>query len=314
MPKQNKKKGKKEKEEDFDDMLAEFQAGDLATASNSANSSTTSSSSSGAEVDARASVTLLPSPAAGHNVSEEAIIGACLAGNLAQLRRWRQDGVRVKTAGPLCQGVVDEVSFDVLSFLVKELGADVNQRDKQGFPALATAAYAGRHHFSRYLVEELGADLNIPSTSGQTPLSFAAARGHLPVVRILLQLKADIDRRNNDGATPLMIASFGKHDKIVKWLVKAGADTSASLHRVIGSTAAFASETAGTSAEQTAYLEAKTHCSNVGCTGAGIMKCTGCKQARYCEEACQLAHWKAHKVDCRRWSAELAAEKGHSSK
>jgi ankyrin repeat protein len=195
--------------------------------------------------------------------------------------------------------------------LVKEPGADINQRDEHGFTALAAAAYLGYHDSGRYLVEELGADLNIPSNSGQTPLFFAAAQGHLPIVRILLQLGADIDRRNDDGATPLMIASFAKHDKIVKWLVKAGADTSSSLHRVRGSTAAFASETAGASAEQTAYLEAKTHCSNVGCTGAGIMKCTGCKQARYCGEACQLAHWKAHKADCKRWTAELAAAKSN---
>jgi hypothetical protein len=62
MPKQNKTKGKKEKDEDFDDMLAELQASDLASASNAANSSTTSSSSSGAEADARPSVTLLPGP------------------------------------------------------------------------------------------------------------------------------------------------------------------------------------------------------------------------------------------------------------
>ena len=52
--------------------------------------------------------------------------------------------------------------------------------------------------------------------------------------------------------------------------------------------------------EQIAYLEAKMHCSNPGCSGAGIMKCTGCKQVRYCGEACQLAHWKAHKADCKR--------------
>jgi hypothetical protein len=40
------------------------------------------------------------------------------------------------------------------------------------------------------------------------------------------------------------------------------------------------------------------------------MKCTGCKQARYCAEECQLAHWKAHKADCKRWSAEAKVGKG----
>jgi hypothetical protein len=108
-----------------------------------------------------------------------------------------------------------------------------------------------------------------------------------------------------------MIASHEKHHEIVKWLVKAGADTQTLYHNDPNSTAAALSRTAGASAEQTAYLEAKTHCSNVGYSGAGIMKCTGCKQARYSGEACQLAHWKAHKADCRWWSAEVAAEEIH---
>jgi hypothetical protein len=66
----------------------------------------------------------------------------------------------------------------------------------------------------------------------------------------------------------------------------------------------------GASAEQTAYLEAKTHCSNPGCSGAGIKRIPACKQARYCGEPSQYAHWKAHKADCKRWSAELAAGTG----
>jgi hypothetical protein len=82
----------------------------------------------------------------------------------------------------------------------------------------------------------------------------------------------------------------------VKWLVKEGADLRANAK---WGTAANISKSYGASAEQTAYLEAKTHCSNIGCSGVGLMKCTGCKQARYCGEACQLAHWRAHKAACK---------------
>jgi hypothetical protein len=108
-----------------------------------------------------------------------------------------------------------------------------------------------------------------------------------------------------------MIASAKKHEEVVKWLVKAGADTQSIIG--ITGTAASISKEVGASAEQTAYLEAKMHCSSPGCSGAGVMKCTGCKQTRYCGVTCQLAHWKAHKADCRRWSADLmAASKGMS--
>lgn len=92
MPK-NKKKGKQENDEDFDAMLAEFREGDLATASSAASSPASSvssplasSSSSSRGVYAGPSVWSLPSAAkevACPNVSEDAITGACLAGNLA---------------------------------------------------------------------------------------------------------------------------------------------------------------------------------------------------------------------------------------
>jgi hypothetical protein len=175
---------------------------------------------------------------------------------------------------------------------------------------LTTAAYLGLHHIVRFLVKLLGADIDISENLGQTPLHAASFNGHLVVVRTLLKLGADINQSCYLGATTLMAASAGKHEEVFKWLIKAGANTQALYGNDPNSTAAFISRDVGASAEQTAYLEAKTHCSNSGCSGAGVMKCTGCKQARYCRETCQLAHWKAHKADCRRWSAELAARKG----
>jgi hypothetical protein len=176
---------------------------------------------------------------------------------------------------------------------------------------LAAAAFPGYHEIVLFLVEELGADVDSPDRLGQTPFFLAASMGHLAVVQILLKLGADINQRSNNGSTPLMVASALKHQEVVKWLVKAGADTQTFVDDSTNSTAASLSRDVGASAEQTAYLEAKTHCSNVGCSGAGMMKCTGCKQARYCREACQLVHWKVHKADCRRLSAELAAENGN---
>jgi hypothetical protein len=109
-----------------------------------------------------------------------------------------------------------------------------------------------------------------------------------------------------------MAASSNKHAEVVTWLIKAGADPQTLIVVAPGNTrtAADASRVSSASAEQTAYLVAKTHCSNTGCSGAGIMKCTRCRQARYCGEQCQLAHWKVHKADCKRWSADLKVGKG----
>jgi hypothetical protein len=51
-------------------------------------------------------------------------------------------------------------------------------------------------------------------------------------------------------------------------LTKHGANAKASHDQ--GSTAADFSRQQGASAEQTAYLEARTHCANPGCDGAGF--------------------------------------------
>jgi hypothetical protein len=132
---------------------------------------------------------------------------------------------------------------------------------------------------------------------------------------LVKEFGADINIAAHDGSTPLMSASFSKRTDIVRWLIKEGADTQAVYNlNGITTTATGLSKHVGASAEQTAYLEAKTHCSNPGCSGAGIKRCPACKQARYCGEPCQYAHWKVHKADCKRWSAELKAGKGASGK
>jgi hypothetical protein len=106
-----------------------------------------------------------------------------------------------------------------------------------------------------------------------------------------------------------MIASAHKHANLVVWLVKAGASPQTPLPGISGAVltcnAAEISRGAKATTEQIAYLDAKMHCSSLGCSGAGLMKCTECKQARYCGQQCLVAHWKAHKADCKRWSVEL---------
>jgi ankyrin repeat protein len=204
-----------------------------------------------------------------------------------------------------------------LRCLVEDFGVDVNlvfdHLEEPNLTALKLAAGVGNLAQMRFLVE-LGADVNQEDSEDVNPLLSAAIRGALDVVRLLLKLRTNVDRKNKDGATALMLVSFAKHEDVVKWLVKAGADTQHTM-TILRSihfeevAALSASIAGGASAEQTAYLEAKTHCSSPGCDGAGLKKCPACKQAGYCGKPCQYAHWKAHKADCKRWSAERTASK-----
>jgi hypothetical protein len=198
---------------------------------------------------------------------------------------------------------------------LKMLGDDVNQRGMKFGRTLLFLAVQLNSLVGLDMIRCLITDVNNADDTGATPLFIAAQNGNLPSVRLLVrELKADINK-SRSGITPLMAATAEKHEDVVRWLVKAGADTQISQpvdefdDTDSGLTAACWSKIVhGASAEQTKYLEAKTHCSSTSCSGAGVKKCTGCKQVRYCGEACQLAHWKAHKADCKRWSAEIKAE------
>ena len=52
-------------------------------------------------------------------------------------------------------------------------------------------------------------------------------------------------------------------------------------------------------------------CAAPGCPSThGLRRCGGCGTVRYCSEACSRAHWREHKVACRRLQAEQAAAAG----
>jgi hypothetical protein len=141
---------------------------------------------------------------------------------------------------------------------------------------LYIAAEHGHLSVVQCLVKELGVDVNQATNQGCTPLYIAAEYGHFSVVQCLVkELGVDVNQATHDGSTPLMIASAFKHTEVVVWLPKHGADAQAVRHQH-GVTAADVSRKYGAPAELSEYLEARTHCANPGCDGAGLKKCSGC--------------------------------------
>jgi ankyrin repeat protein len=195
----------------------------------------------------------------------------------------------------------------VVQCLVKELGANVNQARISGAAPLHVAAENDHLAVVRCLVKEFGADVNHANRNGATPLYIAAQEGNLAVVRCMVkELGADVNKGKHDGASPLMIAATKKHEGVVAFLIKYGANAQFSAFGF--GTAADQSKIGGASAAQTQYIEARAHCAKPGCVGQGIKKCAGCLKVYYCARECQLAHWSAHKADCRQ-SADLTTGK-----
>ena len=67
----------------------------------------------------------------------------------------------------------------------------------------------------------LGADVNKP---GWAPLHYAATRGQVAVMTLLLDEHAYIDAASPNGTTPLMMAAHYGTPSAVKLLLEAGAD------------------------------------------------------------------------------------------
>ncbi|CAK9115055.1 unnamed protein product [Durusdinium trenchii] len=97
-------------------------------------------------------------------------------------------------------------------------GADIDR------PPMFLAAERGHLEVVRLLLEA-GADPNAATRCGHTVLMFAAQNGHLEVARVLLEVGADPNAAMQDGATALMDATVHGHLEVVRVLLKAGART-----------------------------------------------------------------------------------------
>ena len=83
--------------------------------------------------------------------------------------------------------------------------------------ALIEAVKAGDYAGAEALISN-GADVNQQEEQGWTPLNFAAGKGNLPLVQLLVQRGADIFKVGRDQRTPYMIALAAGRVSVVKYL------------------------------------------------------------------------------------------------
>ena len=113
-----------------------------------------------------------------------------------------------------------EKSLSAASALLGWSKINVELRTTTDESPLMFAALNGLLDLSKALIAK-GADVN---KTGWTPLHYAATRGHLPVISLLLDNHAYIDASSPNNTTPLMMAAFYGTPSAVKLLLEAGAD------------------------------------------------------------------------------------------
>ena len=113
-----------------------------------------------------------------------------------------------------------EKSGKVADELLRWPAIKVETRNAADESPLMMASLQGLTELAQKLVAK-GADVNKP---GWAPLHYAATKGHLEVITLLLDNYAYIDAASPNGTTPLMMAAFYGTPSAVKLLLEAGAD------------------------------------------------------------------------------------------
>ena len=116
---------------------------------------------------------------------------------------------------------------DVAEFLIIERSQGVNTRSgSRNVTPLFVASDKGHLDVMRLLLEH-GADPNVRDGSSNTPLHGVSQRGHVKIARVLLEYGAHPDVRGIGDLTPLRLALQGGHLKVARALLEhnANADT-----------------------------------------------------------------------------------------
>jgi len=113
-----------------------------------------------------------------------------------------------------------ERSLKVANALLRWNRIEAESRTASDESPLMIAALNGLDDLCRTLIAK-GADVNKP---GWTALHYASTRGHLDIIRLLLDNHAYIDAESPNGTTPLMMAAFYGTPSAVKLLLESGAD------------------------------------------------------------------------------------------
>ena len=147
--------------------------------------------------------------------------------DVATLRRLQQRGFDFNTLdenglAPLLLALKLD-SLRAAEFLIQQPGLNLDATNVNGENALMLAALRGHIGLMRQLIQQ-GAEINKP---GWTPLHYAATQAKpvsVEMVELLLEHHAYIDASSPNESTPLMMAARYGHPDSVRLLLESGAD------------------------------------------------------------------------------------------
>ena len=107
-----------------------------------------------------------------------------------------------------------------VDLLVNWPRSNLSIKNPQNETPLMLAAINNQLDLAKVLIAR-GADVNQP---GWTPLHYAASKGHVEMMRLLIEHHAYLDAESPNGTTPLMMAAHYGSPMATKLLLEEGAD------------------------------------------------------------------------------------------
>lgn len=154
---------------------------------------------------------------------------------------------------PALMAAMQQSSNKVVDLLVNWPTSKLSIKSPQGETPLMLAALNNKMDLAKLLILR-GADVNQP---GWAPLHYAATKGHIEMMRLLIDNSAYLDAESPNGTTPLMMAAHYGTPMAVKLLLEEGADPR--IQNKLGLSAwdfAHNSKTDANKAETKQYLQA----------------------------------------------------------
>ena len=111
-------------------------------------------------------------------------------------------------------------------------GYSIEVKSSNGMTPMYIAAGRGLLPLAQ-LLHQKGANLESEFNSNK-PLIYAAAKGHLPLVRFFCEVTDQLDAQNSDGETALFHAVYNNYVDVIRFLLDQGADPN--VHRKNGDT------------------------------------------------------------------------------
>jgi len=124
---------------------------------------------------------------------------------------------------PSIMQAIQDSAWDVYDLLVRHRNINVNIVNAHDETPLMYLSVIGQTQRAADLIRK-GAEVN---RLGWTPLHYAASKGHLDTVKLLLANKAMVNAPSPDGTSPLMMAAYAGSEEVVRVLLDAGADVTA---------------------------------------------------------------------------------------